>query len=196
MVSIKTPPEKIGIDDNTVLLPIFKVDAAIIYNCIENTRSNLVPFLSHWDRSFEETKAFLDSQQSQWGISGEHAYAIIERGDFVGVLSLLRLDAKNRAAELGYWLAVSAQGRGIMTRVAQTALELLFRYFDANQVIITSFAENLKSRAVAERLGFRLDGITRQWRFNRDGELCDKAVYSLLRSEWESQLAISEHHDG
>ena len=83
-----------------------------------------------------------------------------------------------------------------MTRVAQTALELLFRYFDANQVIITSFAENLKSRAVAERLGFRLDGITRQWRFNRDGELCDKAVYSLLRSEWESQLAISEHHDG
>ena len=158
---IKKPPHEVIVDDEIVLIPIFQVDASTIFNCIEDTRSNLLPFQSHWVRSFEETEAYLEKLRSQWGISDEQVYAIIEHGDFVGALSLFRLDARNRAAELAYWLAVSAQGRGIMTRAAQAALELLFKHFEANQVIITSYADNVKSRAVAERLGFRLDGITR-----------------------------------
>ncbi len=181
------PPRQIRIDSDLILRPLFSLDAQVVYQCIAGTRANLSQFLAHWDLDLAGLEARLDQLRDQWGGPGEQAYAILEHGHFVGVLSLSRLEAKNRAAELGYWLAQQAQGRGVMTRVAEAGLALLFDHFNANQIIITSYAANTKSRAVAQRLGFRLDGITRQWRINQQGQLCDKATYSLLRNEWKEQ---------
>jgi RimJ/RimL family protein N-acetyltransferase len=53
-------------------------------------------------------------------------------------------------------------------------------------VVIQADVKNVRSRAVAERLGFTLEGIRRQvWEYN--GQMVDLAMYSLLAHEWRAQ---------
>lgn len=72
-----------------------------------------------------------------------------------------------------------------MTRCVLKLLDMAFIQLNANQVVISADVANDRSRAVPERLGFKLDGVTRQWLVNAAGELGDMARYSMLRSEWE-----------
>jgi ribosomal-protein-serine acetyltransferase len=52
-----------------------------------------------------------------------------------------------------------------------------------NRVEVRAGVENLRSRRVAERLGFSLEGVMRQ--AERLGDrFIDHAVYAILASEW------------
>ena len=59
----------------------------------------------------------------------------------------------------------------------------LFDEVGLHRVEMQCGVENLKSRAVPERLGFKLEGIRRgsHWITNR---FVDHAVYGMLSDEW------------
>jgi ribosomal-protein-serine acetyltransferase len=52
-----------------------------------------------------------------------------------------------------------------------------------NRVEVRAGVENLRSRRVAERLGFSLEGVMREAE-RVGGRFVDHAVYSILASEW------------
>lgn len=184
---MQVPPCTLEIDTDVYLRPISEVDRDTLYGIVDSDRDDLTRYLRLWDIDIDGIDRFLRESERKWeSPTSDVAYGIFEHGHFVGLIGLLRLDAKNRATELSYWLAKSAQGRGIMTRCVAKVLELMFTALDANQVIITSYADNWPSRRVAERTGFQLDGVTRQWRFDKNGQLHDKATYSILVGEWEA----------
>ncbi len=56
---------------------------------------------------------------------------------------------------------------------------------DLNRVQINCAVENLRSRAVPERLGFKLEGTLRQTEILED-KSGNWAIYGLLKSEWKS----------
>lgn len=121
-----------------------------------------------------------------------------------GVIGLTGVDPWNRSARLDYWLGAAFQRQGLVTRSGATLLRYGFTELELNRVQITCAAVNRRSRAVAERLGFTLEGTLRQAeRFNprvhpeaefAPGELgaaredgarfFDHTVYGLLRREW------------
>lgn len=90
---------------------------------------------------------------------------------------------ENRNAEVGYWLAATATGRGLATGAARAAVDHLFRRADVHRVEMQCGVENRRSRAVAERLGFRLEGIRRESHWITD-RFVDHAVYGVLDREW------------
>jgi ribosomal-protein-serine acetyltransferase len=51
-----------------------------------------------------------------------------------------------------------------------------------NRIEIAAAVGNVRSRAIPERLGFKLDGVLRE-RENVNGVMLDHAVYSQLRRE-------------
>ena len=89
-----------------------------------------------------------------------------------------------KAASLGYYLAEDAGGKGIMTRSVKAVLHYAFENLKLNKMEIRCGVENVKSRAIPERLGFKLDGVLRdeEWLYDH---FHDVAVYSLLASEWK-----------
>jgi RimJ/RimL family protein N-acetyltransferase len=81
---------------------------------------------------------------------------------------------------VGYWIRPDAAGQGHVTEAVRLLSVLAFGPLDARRVEIRCDALNLKSRAVAERCGFTLEGILRQDALGVDGQPRDTAVYALL----------------
>ena len=97
-----------------------------------------------------------------------------------------RITSSTRSVELGYWLGIDFTGQGIITRAARTLADYALMTDNKHRVVIQTAADNVKSRAVAERLNFQLDGIIRQEMVIR-GQLFDRAIYTILATEWNSR---------
>jgi RimJ/RimL family protein N-acetyltransferase len=85
-------------------------------------------------------------------------------------------------AQIGYWLAPGARGRGYATRAVVLLTQWLFD-LGAGRVFLTVVAGNESSLAVARRAGFVLEGTMRShsvWR----GETFDVLLFGALRHEW------------
>jgi hypothetical protein len=60
---------------------------------------------------------------------------------------------------VGYWLGEQYQGKGLVTAACRALVEHAFFELGLNRAVILCATENEKSCAVAERLGFRREGV-------------------------------------
>jgi ribosomal-protein-serine acetyltransferase len=70
-----------------------------------------------------------------------------------------------------------------MTVAVAALLDHAFGAWDLHRVELSAAVENARSRAVAERLGFRAEGIRRGAERHGDRWL-DMVLYALLAGEW------------
>jgi ribosomal-protein-serine acetyltransferase len=184
------PSRLIVVDDDTLLQPVFEVPAATIYDLVARNRAYLGRYLDFAtpEYALNHAQGYADLIRQNWGQSGEQSYAIMHSGTLAGVIGLHHYGARNRAVEIGYWLDAELQGRGIMTRCVLKLTGEAFERLNAMQVNISADVSNVRSRTIAERIGFKLDGISRKWLLNAAGDLADMARYSMLREEWTGTL--------
>ena len=123
------------------------------------------------------------------------AVGIWECGRIVGVTGFHSIDKASRVGQMGYWLSREHQGRGIMTRSVGTLVEHAFKNLGLNRITIAAATRNLASRAVAERLGFHLEGIAREaeWLY---GRVVDHAVYALTHADWQKAAKVQKCETG
>lgn len=100
----------------------------------------------------------------------------------LGAVSLHGIDYENRLAEIGYWVASSARGRGVATRAVKLISRHGFDVLPIERIGIGADPENEASCRVAERAGFTREGILRSWICIK-GRQSDAVSFSLLRSE-------------
>ena len=120
-----------------------------------------------------------------WEIGRGVTLAIAKREapeQLLGTVSLRRF-ARDRRAELGYWLAAPAWGQGFATEAAQSVVEFGFRDCALARIYAQVFAGNLPSTRVLEKLGMAHEGVKRQ-HVRKGRRLHDIALYGLLRDEW------------
>jgi ribosomal-protein-serine acetyltransferase len=104
-------------------------------------------------------------------------------GALAGAVRYHEIDWANRSTELGYWLGASFEGKGLMTKACRALIEHAFGELKLNRIVVRCAAENKRSCAVAERLGFRREGVLRQEEWVRD-RFVDNIIYSVLAEEW------------
>jgi ribosomal-protein-serine acetyltransferase len=136
-------------------------------------------------RGPEDTRAFIRVTRRQLLDNNGFQTAIGHRGGVVGVVGHHGINWGNRSTSLGYWLAQSAQGRGIMTAACRAYVQHAFDTLNLNRVEIHCAAENLKSRSIPERLAFQREGTLRQAEWLYD-HFVDHVIYGTLASEWDS----------
>jgi len=100
----------------------------------------------------------------------------------LGTVSLRRF-ARDRRAELGYWLAQPAWGFGFATEACRAAIELGFRELELSRIYAQVLSGNDASRHVLEKLGMTSEGTKRQ-HVKKGRTMHDVHLYGLLRSEW------------
>ena len=104
---------------------------------------------------------------------------IFLNGKYVGGTGFHNIDWNYKTTEIGYWLAKSVNGKGIITKSVKRLLDYAFDELMLNRVIIRCVPTNLKSRKIPESLGFTNEGIEREGGFHH-GKFVDFVVYSML----------------
>jgi RimJ/RimL family protein N-acetyltransferase len=101
-------------------------------------------------------------------------------GRLLGGTGLHRMDWTVRKFEIGYWIRPEAAGQGHVTEAVRLLTVLAFGPLDARRVEIRCDALNVKSRAVAERCGFVLEGVLKCEALGVDGHPRDTAVHARV----------------
>jgi RimJ/RimL family protein N-acetyltransferase len=112
-------------------------------------------------------------------------YLYARRGDgspgrLLGGAGLHRMDWSVPRFEIGYWIRPEAAGQGHVSEAVGLLTALAFDRLAARRVEIRCDSRNLKSRAVAERCGFVLEGVLRRDSLGVDDSVRDTAVYSRI----------------
>jgi len=106
-------------------------------------------------------------------------------GALVGTCTLFDISAQCRRAELGYMLAATAWGQGLMQEALRAFLDHAFSGLDLNRIEADTDPRNERSMRLLERLGFVREGYFRE-RWIVGGEVSDAAMYGLLRRDWRA----------
>ncbi len=85
-------------------------------------------------------------------------------------------------AEIGFWLAPWARGRGVATEAIREACAWGFEHWDLVRIEMTTLPDNDGALALGRKLGFEREGLLRQRNFER-GKQVDIVMLAVLRGE-------------
>ncbi|MGZ4480844.1 MAG: GNAT family N-acetyltransferase [Gaiellales bacterium] len=103
-----------------------------------------------------------------------------ETGDVLALIAVM-IDDDPEVAEVAYWVAPAARGRGIATAALGLVSRWSLRELGLERLWLEIEPGNAASHRVAERSGFRREGVLRaHCRDRRSGLRHDCVVYSLL----------------
>jgi ribosomal-protein-serine acetyltransferase len=172
------------LDDEIVLRAWSEDDIEIALNAVLRNRDHLQAFM-HWmtpDYSIEHSKQFLTDAIANRRERKNLGLGIFRDGELIGSIGFVEFDWKSRRTEIGYWIDKAEEGKGIVTRACRLLIEYAFDDLDMNRIEIRCSAENQRSAAVPERLGFTKEGFLRQAEF-RNGKFHDFYVFGLLAED-------------
>ena len=176
------PTELIG--PRVLLRPFRSQDAPAFLEAIEESRAHLEPWLP-WVRgvrSLADARADLTKVRSRWRARVDLAVGIFHRetGRLLGGSGLHRIDWTLRVFEIGYWVRATEEGRGYVAEAVQLLTRLAFERLQAARVEIRMDPRNIRSRRVASRLGFVLEGTLRRSAAGPAGRPADREVFALI----------------
>ncbi|MCZ6536158.1 MAG: GNAT family protein [Chloroflexi bacterium] len=183
--------ETIKVDEEILLRWPSMADAEELFKLIDTNREHLGRWLPWVDaiQSLDDEKGWIETTAAAKAKGQEWPPLIIYRDSIVGAIGTdTYFDPLHKVCGIGYWLAVDYQGRGIVTWACSAVINHLFGPLGMNRVQLRISPGNERSVAIAQRLGFVFEGVSRQsWLVN--GQFLDMAVYSVLASEWRSRGA-------
>lgn len=166
-------------------------DARELHELVRANREHLARWLE-WARDeplqLAERVELLRRFRRRFDGDEDWAYALLaaDRGGLLGSVAIHPCPGEAAAFAVGYWIAREVGGRGLATEAVAAVVRCAFEVQHAARVEIHCDASNVRSRALAERLGFRLDAELRD-RGHAPGEA--RAVHSLLRTEYAASPA-------
>jgi RimJ/RimL family protein N-acetyltransferase len=102
-------------------------------------------------------------------------------GELFGAIGV-SIQTDPSVAEIGYWLAPEARGRGLATRALRLLSAWTLRETDIARLQLQTDVENFASQAVATRAGFTREAVLRAYMDNR-GARHDSVMFSMIPGE-------------
>ena len=104
---------------------------------------------------------------------------LAEDDTVIGTVAILLRDEAVPAYEIGYWVHTAHTGCGYATEAAGAMTRLAFEEGAGKRVEARIDERNRRSRAVAERLGFELEGTLKSHRRDNEGRLSATLIYAV-----------------
>jgi ribosomal-protein-serine acetyltransferase len=106
--------------------------------------------------------------------------------ELAGTVFMSRLSDSPTALEFGYWITEEHQGKGIITRCISALMNYAINEMGIQRFVIGCAVNNQRSRAIPERLGYRLH-VTQP-----NGEVVgefiyDRAIYGIRSTAWRER---------
>ncbi len=115
----------------------------------------------------------------RWAIVDKHS------GVVLGSCGYHNVKAEHHRAEVGYELGQRFWGKGVMQEVMHTVLQHCFKMVGFNRMEAFVTVGNDRSMHTLEKLGFKAEGVLREYEFAQ-GRFQDQAILAILRRDWEA----------
>lgn len=161
-------------------------DAEVVFALTDKNREHLRPWFPWVDSTLtpEDTKKFLEGELEKFEKKVAVDLGVWYEGAWVGSMGFHTINVANEWGEIGYWIAKEYEGKGIMTQCVKAMITYGFHDLNLHRIQIKCDANNTKSKAIPERLGFIFEGTVRE-NHKRNGEFSDGLIYGLLKNEWK-----------
>ncbi len=177
-----TPPDPPLADDTIALEPLEQRHLAVFETLVlepDVLRFTMVP--SRPDGTFAST--WIGRYERGWEEGSRAGFAIVDQdGEAIGFAGLFGLEEPGAEGEIGYIVGPEARGRGVAGRAVALLTRWGFEELGLERIELRIDTENVASAKVAERAGYRLDGVLRSKHF-KEGLRADLGVWSRLRSD-------------
>ncbi|TFV48884.1 GNAT family N-acetyltransferase [Blastococcus sp. TF02A-35] len=115
--------------------------------------------------------------RASWAVVGAAA------GELLGSVTVHSIDLVQGNAQVGYWTAEAARGRGVAPRAVDAACRWVFASLGVDRIELCHAVENTASGRVAEKAGFTYEGrLRRSFRYG-DGLKHDELVWGRLSDD-------------
>ncbi len=199
----------LSIEKEIIVRTLHPDDAEELFNLLERNRARLRPWIhpTALPETAQATRKFtiecffnslddpFDAMDSPYFPEVGHHFrnlnppmemGIWVNGSLAGEVALSWLNESPAVAEFGYWLAEDFERRGIITRCVRALMDHTIDHMDIEQFLIGCALNNQRSRAVPERLGYRLHTTV------PNGEVVgeftyDRVIYGIQSTAWREQ---------
>lgn len=163
-------------------------DGKAVFHAIEASINELKPWLPFAQREQTEEEVEISIRKSHNEFLQREDLRLLvflkETGEFVASSGLHRIDWAVPKFEIGYWIDSRFSGKGYMIEAVEGITNFAFTELKANRVEIRCDSKNMKSRAIPEKLGFKLEGILECESVSVDGsKLKDTCVFAKVRTK-------------
>ncbi|MFI1355294.1 GNAT family N-acetyltransferase [Streptomyces sp. NPDC020898] len=148
---------------------------------VERARAHIAPWLL-WPTTIDDTakaERWLRRYAEHRARDGIRLYGIRLDGRLVGGVGFSRFDADTGVCELGAFTAPEAQGHGLVTRAAAVLTDWAMVTRGLSRVEWRAATVNVRSIAVAKRLGMRREAVLRE-AYLMNGVRHDLEVWALV----------------
>lgn len=105
---------------------------------------------------------FVEKAAAWWDEETELTWGVRRESRWIGMVGLHRVD-KGGSAEIGFWMDAAARGHGYLTEAATAVVDFGFAEpLGLARIQWRAIVGNAASARVAQKLGFRYEGILRQ----------------------------------
>jgi RimJ/RimL family protein N-acetyltransferase len=129
----------------------------------------------------EDARSFVEYALST---EAEVIKAIAVKGNAVGVIGLhFKDDVMRFNCEIGYWIGVEFQGKGIVTQAIGQMVDIAFNHYNLLRIYAKVFSNNTSSCRVLEKNGFTLEASLKQ-SVVKDNKILDLLIFSRLNANY------------
>lgn len=197
----KTPDFPMPIvTDRLIIRPTQISDAKILYDAIVESFDELRRHMQWANNisSIEDTEKYVHEAAQNWVLKkNDEPYLPLiildkDTNDFIGGTSFHHYNWEIPAVETGYWIRKSKSGYGYMTEATNAITQYAFKQLHAKRIAITCDPDNTKSKNIAERLGYTLEGRLKNHRIKpENNQVGDTLIYARYSSDNLPPLKVS-----
>jgi ribosomal-protein-serine acetyltransferase len=199
----------LAIDQEIVVRTFHPDDAEALFQLLERNRARLRPWIhpSALPETMQATRKFtvecffnsfddpFDVMDSPYFPEVGHHFRDLnppmEMGIWVndclaGEVAVFWLNDRSAAVEFGYWLAEEYERKGIITRCVSALMDHAIDHMGIQQFVIGCALINQRSRAVPERLGYRLHATVPNGEVIGDF-IYDRVIYGIAAAAWRGR---------
>jgi RimJ/RimL family protein N-acetyltransferase len=176
--------------ERLVLRQYGSADAASIFELVEKNRAQLLQNFSQMAKGLsqiEEAKVFVNDKADQWNGRKAFCYGIWLKAskEQIGQIQVKNIVWEVPSAELSYFIASSSQRQGFASEAISTILRAAFRELDFKRMFVRIVPSNRESMFLANKLGFKHEGVHRSEFRCGFGDLHDVHYFSLTTDDFK-----------
>jgi len=148
---------------------------SLISEPVYSTKQEVAVLLTKYIESYDKLDYY------RWAI------VLKETNECIGQIAFFLIDNKNHFGEIEYCIGKKFQRKGFATECTQALIDFGFEKIQLNKIQICHKANNLPSKRVIEKCGFKYEGTLRDF-FYIYGKYVDRLYYSILRKEYKNAM--------